>query len=201
MSAEGEFALGLGRIDEAGARMWRLHSPSTNSREVPVETDRVEDVVARVPVFVAASLEVFETGDRFRVDLRLGREACHHGEWSAGVGTGFRHMTGALNLVDSPVEHDHLAIEIGESAKTEIAMLQDGFDTDFSVINARNQGARGRDLEQRMNRHAEVLGQGGGNNRRKCPFGPGDLSVQRCLERGWNGGIEICHRSSPTGLN
>jgi hypothetical protein len=52
-----------------------------------------------------------------------------------------------------------------------------------------------------MNRHAEVLGQGGGNNRRKCPFGPGDLSVQRCLERGWNGGIEICHQSSPTGLN
>ena len=52
-----------------------------------------------------------------------------------------------------------------------------------------------------MNWHAEVLRQGGCNDRGRCSFGPGGLSVQRCLERDRNGGIQICHAFSPTGPN
>src|ERR1700722_19873120 len=148
--AESELALGLGRVDEARAWLWRIHSPSADSCEVPVQADRVEDI-ARISVRVAATLEVFEARDRFHFDVRLGREACHHGERRAGVGAGFQHATRALHLVDSPVEYNHLAIEIGEGAKAEIAMLQDRLDTDLSVINACDEGAGDRDLEQCMN--------------------------------------------------
>jgi hypothetical protein len=101
-------------------------------------------------------------------DLR--REGRHHGEGHARVGAGFRHATGALHLLDSPVEYDHLAIEIGEGTEPEIAMLQDRLDADHSVIDARDQGTGGRDLKQRVNRHAEVLGQGARNDRGRCSF-------------------------------
>src|ERR1700737_658923 len=171
----------------------------TDPREASVEPDRIE-YVARIPVLVAASLKVFETRDRYRFDVLLRREARHHGKGRAGVGAGFRHPTGALHLISSPIKHDHLAIEIGEGAKAEIAMLQDRFDTDLSVIDARDQGSRGRDLEQGVNRYAEILGQGCRDDRRGCSFDPCDLSVQRCLERCRNSHIEICHRFAPTHL-
>ncbi len=117
------------------------------------------------------------------------RETRHHGEGRAGVGADFQHAAGTLHLVNSPVDYDHLAIEIGEGAKAEIAMLQDRLDTDLFVIDARDQGTGDRDLEQRVNRDAEVLRQGGRDDRGRCSFGPCNLSVQRRLERRRNGGI------------
>src|SRR3979490_1940593 len=77
-AAETEFALGFGRVDEARATLWRIHSTGADPTEVPVQADRIEDV-ARIPPLVAAALEVFETRDRFRLDVRLGGEARHHG--------------------------------------------------------------------------------------------------------------------------
>ena len=198
--AETEFALGLGGIDEARAGLRRIHRASADPPEVPVQADRVEDV-ARIPALVAATLEVFETRDRFRFDVRLGREARYHGEGRAGVGADFRHMAGTLHLVNSSVEYHHLAVEIGEGAEAKIAMLQDRLGTDLSVINARDEGTGDRDLEQCMNWHAEVLGQGGRDDRGRCSFGPCDLSVQRSLKRRRNGSFEIRHPVSPTGLN
>jgi hypothetical protein len=89
---------------------------------------------------LAVSLESLEAGDRFRVGVRLGREARHHGKRCAGVGAGFRHAAGTPDLVDAPVEHDHIAIKIGEDAKADIAILQDRAGADFPVLNARDEG-------------------------------------------------------------
>jgi hypothetical protein len=54
----------------------------------------------------------------------LRREARHYNEWRTGIWTGFRHTAGSLYLVDPAVKHDHFAVEIGESTKAKIAVLQ-----------------------------------------------------------------------------
>ena len=135
----------------------------------------------RVAVFVAARFEVFEIRDGRRFDICLRREARHYSEWRTGIWTGFRHAAGSLYLVDPAVKYDHFAVEIGESTKAKIAVLQNRFDVDLFLIKTRNQGTRGRYLKQRVNPHAEILGQGGRDDRRQCPFGSFNLGVQRSL--------------------
>src|SRR4029077_14874696 len=90
--------------------------------EVPVQSDRVEDISGRT-ISVAALLEVLEAlqGSAIGVDLR--RKTSHHRERCASVGRSFQHPSSTLYLKGSPVENHHLAVQIGEGPKPEIAVL------------------------------------------------------------------------------
>src|ERR1700724_2539792 len=109
---------------------------------------------------VAELLEVVDAGNRAAVNVDLRRKTSHYCEGCASVWRGFRHVASAVHLKGAPVDHYHLAVQIGEGAEPEITVFQNRADAHLSVIDSCDQGARGRDLEQRMRRCAEILGQG-----------------------------------------
>ena len=132
--------------------------------EMAVEAEGVEDI-ARFSMRVAAAsrslmfaLVVFRCrSDEKRVTTAKGARRRHR----------FRDTAVAMDLVDSPVENDHLAVEVCERAEPKIAVLQDRSDADLPVIDPGDQRPGGRHLEQRVHRDPEILRQGCRDDRRQ----------------------------------
>ena len=69
--------------------------------------------------------------------------------------------------VDGSVQDDHLAVQAFESAEAEIAVREELAHSDCSRIDAGDEGARGRDLEQGMQRYTEMLRERRAQHRRR----------------------------------
>src|SRR5215469_13410519 len=160
--SETELALNLGGVDQTGPRLRRIDRARANPLEASVQPNRVKDV-SRTAIPVAAGFQLLEARNRrgFGIDLR--RETRDHRKRRAGIGGGFRYGAGALDLVDTAVEHHHLAVQIGEGAEPEITVLQDRLDANLLVVDACDQRAGNGNLKQRMHRYAKIFGQSCGD--------------------------------------
>ena len=60
----------------------------------------------------------------------------------AGVSGRLGDLARAFGLIDMAVDHDHLAVKVGECSEAKISMLQDRLDAHLTVVNAGHQGRR-----------------------------------------------------------
>src|SRR6266849_194428 len=72
----------------------------------------------------------------------------------------FRDSSGTLDVIDSPVDYDHLIIKVCEGAEAEIAMIQDGLHANHARIDAHRERPGSRYLEDGMDRCSEIFRQG-----------------------------------------
>jgi len=118
-----KFRLRSGGVDEARALCRLVDCPGSNVAEPAVQAESVEDVLGG-PSGVATDLQIPDARDGLDCGIHVGRETRHDRERRGGIKRCFRNESGTLDPVDSPVDYDHLAIEVGKGAEAEIAMLQ-----------------------------------------------------------------------------
>jgi hypothetical protein len=75
---------------------------------------------------VGLYLQGGEVRERTGFQIELCRKARYDRKRGPSTQGSLRHATVAPNLIDAPVDNDHLPVEIGESAETEIPVIQNG---------------------------------------------------------------------------
>jgi hypothetical protein len=99
-----------------------IHNVSPHALEMSVQPKRTEDI-ARFLVSVALRFQRLDVRLGGCLDIDVRSEPGHHRERCARVRYRLGDAPGALNLVDLAVEDDHLAVQIGERANSEVAVV------------------------------------------------------------------------------
>jgi hypothetical protein len=64
------------------------------------------------------------------------------------------------------VDDDHLTVQVGKRTEAKISMFEEGLNADLTIVCSSDKGARGRDLEDGVDRPFQVLSKGLGDNGR-----------------------------------
>jgi hypothetical protein len=106
------------------------------------------------------SFEIPETGHGRDGNVHIRLEPGDDSKRSAIVAICFRHASRTLNLVDVAINDDHLAIEIGKRTEAKISVFENCLNAYLAIVYPRDEGARGRDLKNRVDRFLKISSEG-----------------------------------------
>jgi hypothetical protein len=76
-----------------------------------------------------------------------------------------------LDLIYVTVDDDHLTVQVGKRTEAKISVLEEGLNADLTIVYSSDKGARGRDLEDGVDRPFQVLSEGRGYDGRRAAAG------------------------------
>jgi hypothetical protein len=106
---EVKFSLRFCRLGEAHSFFRWTDRSGAHVRKAAVKPKRVKNV-AGGPKAVALRLQGSEVRDRPSLHVDLWSKSSNDRKRSPGIRVGLRHTTAALNLIDAPIDDDHLSV-------------------------------------------------------------------------------------------
>src|ERR1700756_5019889 len=98
-----------------------FHGASVDAVKVTINTKCIEEIVG-IPIPVADGPEFLEARCTCDCLVLVSRELYHNGEGRSCIVDDLLHGAITTHLIDDPIQHNHLPVEIVEGAKPEITI-------------------------------------------------------------------------------